>query len=72
MSWETSFLVRSEILGLFVYIFITDDKFSRRKMGKFPQLIPMQLSKKLGHFQTNMTIIAQVFPKLMTPKDVVT
>ena len=41
-----SFLVISEILGLFFNTLTADDKYSLRKKCDLPQLIQMQLSKK--------------------------
>ena len=46
LSWETSLLVRSEILGLFANALTGDDKYSRHFRETFPQPIQMQLSKK--------------------------
>ena len=46
LSWETSLLVRSEILGLFANALTGDDKYSRHFRETLPQPIQMQLSKK--------------------------
>ena len=35
LSWKTSLLVRSEILGLFVNTFTADDKYSCHNREKF-------------------------------------
>ena len=48
---ETSFfLVKFEILGLFVNKLTTDDKYSRHNRNNFRQSIQMQLSKKAKTF----------------------
>ena len=59
LNWETSLLVRSEILGLFVNTFITDGKFSRHNMENFPKPIRMQLSKKSSTFSGNFITILE-------------
>ena len=45
LSWETSLLVRSKILELFVKTLIAHDKYSCYKRENFPQENQMQLSK---------------------------
>ena len=50
LSWKTSFLVRSEILGLFVNTLTADDKYSRRNMENVWQIFQMELSQKQKHF----------------------
>ena len=49
-SWKKSFLVRSQILGLFVYTLTAHDKYSRRNRENFPLPIYMNLLKKLKTF----------------------
>ena len=43
---EKSFLVRSQIVGLFVDTLTPDDKYSRQNMENFLQSLQMQLSQK--------------------------
>ena len=50
LSWKSSLLVRSEILGLFVNGFTADEKYSRHNREKIPQPVQMQLSKKNENF----------------------
>ena len=47
LRWKTSFLVISEILGLFVNTLIACNKFYCYKTEKFQQAIQIELSKKL-------------------------
>ena len=49
-SFETSLLVISEILGLFVDTLTADDKYSRHKGENFPQIIQTYFSKKAKVF----------------------
>ena len=46
LSWKTSLLVISEVLGVFVDIFTADDKYSFSKRENILQDIRMQLSEK--------------------------
>ena len=45
MCWKKLFLVRLEILGLFVNTLSDDDKYSRLNREKFTQKVQMQLSQ---------------------------
>ena len=44
--WKISLFVRSEILGLFVNMLTTDDKYFRHIRENLPQLIQMQFYQK--------------------------
>ena len=88
MSYKKSFLVTSKILGLLINKLTADYEYSRSNKENLPPPIYMQLPKKpktfcvvieflestlnLEHFEKKMSLIAQVFLKLLTPKDVVT
>ena len=50
LSWKKSFLVRSEILGLFVNRLSVEYKYSRRNMHNFPEEVQAQLSQKRKDF----------------------
>ena len=50
LSWKKSFLVRSEILGLFVNTFTAEYKYSRRNMQTFTQQLQKQLFQKRKAF----------------------
>ena len=84
--WKMSLLVISEILGLFVNTLTADDKYSLYNSKNLQQPIEMKLSKKertfsqyctqflhqiLKTLRKKMTLIAYVFPKLWTAKNVV-
>ena len=87
LSWETSELLRSEILGLFVNPLTAEYQYSRRNMMNFQQQLQTQVSQKrksfsrffiaflkstsrLEHFEKKMSLVAQVFPKLLIPREV--
>ena len=88
MSYKKSFLVTSKILGQLINKLTADYEYSRSNKENLPPPIYMQLPKKpktfcvvieflestlnLEHFEKKMSLIAQVFLKLLTPKDVVT
>ena len=88
MSYKKSFLVTSKILGLLINKLTADYEYSRSNKENLRPPIYMQLPKKpktfcvvieflestlnLEHFEKKMSLIAQVFLKLLTPKDVVT
>ena len=79
LSWKNLFLVTCKILVLFVNTVTADGKYSHLNCNKLMKSIQMQLSKKeklflnqiLQIFKTNMSVIAYVFSKLQTAKDVV-
>ena len=50
LSWKNSFLVRSEILGLFVNTVTAEYKYSRRNMQNYQQQHQTQLSQKRKAF----------------------
>ena len=77
LSWETSLLVRSKILELFVKTLIAHDKYSCYKRENFPQGNQMQLSKTpksfmnlLLHFWNLLQEVlrGRVIPRLWTRK----
>ena len=89
MSQEKSFLVKSEILGLFVNTLTTDCEYSCSNRENLSLPIQRQLSEKLKtfsqffiaflectlnleHFKKQMSLIAQVFLKLLTVNNVLT
>ena len=79
LSWKNLFLVICKILVLFVNTVTAGGKYSHLNCNKLMKSIQMQLSKKeklflnqiLQIFKTNMSVIAYVFSKLQTAKDVV-
>ena len=81
LRWKNFLLVICKILGLVFNTLRADDKYSHLNCNKLMKSIQMQLSKKqktfsnldqiLQIFKTNMSVIAYVFPKLQTAKDVV-
>ena len=50
MSLKKMIIVRSEILGLFVYTFTADEKYSIHNGEIFPQQIQMRLTQKRKTF----------------------
>ena len=50
LSWKNCFLVRSEILGLFVNILTAEYKVSRRNIKNFQKQLQTQLSQKRKAF----------------------
>ena len=50
LSWKTSLLVRTEMLGLFVNSLTADDKYFCHNRDNFQQPIPMELPKTLKTF----------------------
>ena len=86
LSYKKSFLVKSDILGLLVNTLTTDYQYSRSNRENLPLPMQRQLFKnffsifyrifgmyiKFGTFWKKMSLIAQVFLKLLTLKDVLT
>ena len=88
LSYKKSFLVRYEILGLLFNTLTADYQYSRSNRENLPLPIQMQLFKKpktfccifIAFLESTLnfeyfekkSLIASVFLKLLTPKDVVT
>ena len=78
LRWEASVLVGSELLGLFVNTLTADDMYSRRSRGNFHSFFSQdstvffQIYKQiLNYLNRKIRLRALVFPKLLSPKDVV-
>ena len=69
LSWKKIFLVRSEILGLFVNTLTDDYQYSRHNIQNFPQQIQTQLSQKRKDFLVfllnfwNLNQVKNIFKK---------
>ena len=62
LSWKNSFLVRSEILGLFVNTMTAEYRYSRRNMQNFQQQDQTQLSEKRNSF-LDFYFVSQMYIK---------
>ena len=87
LSLKKSLLLICKILRLFLHTFPADDKYSLPNRDNLTQSVQMQLSQKqkpfspffakfsnlasFFSFKKKMTLIANVFPKLRTSKNVV-
>ena len=90
LSWRTSLLVRSEVLGLFDNTLTADHIYSCHYLKEISATCSNAIiSQRLKHsinflmsfrnfqkifciFKKNITFLAQIFRKLLTPKNLVT
>ena len=73
LSWKKSLLVICIVLRLSVNALTADDKYFLLKTDNLMQPIQRKLSLRqiLNIFKMKMTLTADVFPKLRTPKNVI-
>ena len=79
MSWSKSLLVICKVLRMFVNILTADNKYSVLDRDNLRHPIQCKYLRNKNHFlnmflnvsKKKMTLIADVFPKLWTPKSVV-